>query len=157
MTTTLFSYWVNESSPLATQATTGITVDTTFLFYVLYSILTIQVWLVCSSAACPNGNVDVTRAGPHCAAPGEAQWMNESALKTWPLVGVLAKLASLVRWSWLHCAKEKLVLERHLMPSPWLYFLEIRLCGSAKGLLLWVSGKIVHVLLCPCGLFQYLI
>lgn len=73
----------------------------------------------------------------HCPAPGEAQWMNESALKTRPLVGMLAKLASLVRWFWLHCAKEKLVLERHLMPSPWLYFFEIRLWGSAADL--WVS------------------
>ena len=37
--------------------------------------------------------------------------------------------------------------------SPGLCFLELRRWESAKGTLLWVSGKIFIVLLCSCGFF----
>lgn len=65
-----------------------------FMFFIAFSLSN---YLVCSSAACPSGNVDATRAGPHlcfpCAAPGEAQWMNFSALKTWPLSGCVGQVS----------------------------------------------------------------
>ena len=48
-------------APLSTQAPTGITVDTTFLS-LFFIALSLSVYLVCSSAACPSGNVNAARA-----------------------------------------------------------------------------------------------
>lgn len=66
--------------------------------------------------------------------------------------GSIGQVRTVGQMIWLHHAEEKLFWKSISHRLPGLCFLELRLWGSAKGMLLWVSGKIINVLLCPHGL-----